>query len=265
MGIAMELITGRTTHPAAVETDLTMNTGNSLTVRAAKEGSKISIINIFAKTQSAGTFKVLSPKMHDNVQNIRFNTIALDSNDLMPYEFKQEVYSQDILRCILSCAGDAVGDIEFGNLILHYDDLDGVSANLLAWDDVKDRIRNFLTVTTTHNFGVTGDYSGEVSLNSTYDLMKGNTEYALLGYICSGLCDCIRWRGSDTGNLGVGGPGYIKFVGDTRDWFIKISKATGLSTIPIFNSANKASIFVDGVQDENAAALTVNSIFAELS
>jgi len=35
--------------------------------------------------------------------------------------------------------------------------------------------------------------------------------------------------------------------------------------IPVFNSANKAGILIDGAQDENGADVTVQSIFAELA
>jgi len=72
-------------------------------------------------------------------------------------------------------------------------------------------------------------------------------------------------RGADVGNLGLGGPGNEVIRELTRKWFLWLSEETGLPLIPVFNSANKGAILIDGAQDENGADTTVTSIFAELA
>jgi hypothetical protein len=74
----------------------------------------------------------------------------------------------------------------------------------------------------------------------------------------------VRWRGVDTGNLGVGGPGTDLLKELTQKWFIWLSERTGLPCIPVFNSANRAGILLDASQDENGLDVIVNSIFVEL-
>ncbi len=127
------------------------------------------------------------------------------------------------------------------------------------------RIRHIFTVENTLAFGATGGYSGEETVNAEFDLWKANVDYALLGYLVDGECAVVRWRGSDTGNLGVGGPG----VEDNRDltstWFTMLSSMYDRPLVPVFNAANKDGILVDGAQDEDATNVTVTSIFAELA
>ena len=75
----------------------------------------------------------------------------------------------------------------------------------------------------------------------------------------------MRWRGADTGNLGIGGPGNETLRHVTREWFVRLTERFGIPLIPVFNYANKAGILLDGAQDENGADTTVTSIFAELA
>lgn len=260
---AIEIISGFVTAPSTTETAITLCTGNSLTVRSAPDSAKINVLQMWSKVQTSGIVKLLSPRMHDNVQNIRMNRLAGKCTPLLPQGFKQPVFSQDVLRVLMTGSATA-GDIETFSMLIHYDALEGVNARYANWSDIRDKIKNFITVPVTITTVATGDYGGEVAINSTYDLMKANTDYALIGYQTTTICGCIRWRGIDTGNLGIGGPATIVDIWYTVEWFKMLSESLGLPCIPIFNSANKAAIFVDAQQDENAVAVTVYSIFAEL-
>ena len=121
-----------------------------------------------------------------------------------------------------------------------------------------------MCVENTLALGTSGDYSGEEAINSEFDQLKANTDYALLGYNVSVICNAVRWRGSDLGNLGVGGPGNAVDKNMTTNWFVDLSKKTGIPLIPVFNSANKGAILVDGQQDEDGTDTVLTSIFAEL-
>lgn len=130
---------------------------------------------------------------------------------------------------------------------------------------------NLVTVENSLATGTAGGYSGEEAVNVESDLFKANTDYALLGYTVApvagatdGGAAVVRWRGADTGNLGIGGPAndLKKFL--TNSWFIDLSNKTGLPCIPVFNSANRAGILLDAAQDENGVDILVTSIFAEL-
>jgi hypothetical protein len=126
-------------------------------------------------------------------------------------------------------------------------------------------MKHLVTVNNTLALGTAGGYSGEEALNAETDLLKNNTDYALLGYLVDVQCAAVRIRGADTGNLGVGGPGDRLGRHYTSDWFVRLSMATGLPCIPVFNAANRAGILVDGVQNQGGADPTVTWIFAELA
>jgi hypothetical protein len=263
MGKALEIISGFTTAPGATLTALTMAAGDSLTVRNCDLKSKVLMMNAWQDAQVAGILRLRSPKLHDNVQGIRWRTMISDVTPLLPIESPQVLIPQDTLIAEQSGSGVA-GDIETATFLIYYDDLPGANARLATWDQIKDKILNIVTVETSHAWGAAGGYSGQVALNSSFDLLKANTDYALLGYVTNLESGNIGWRGADTGNLRVGGPGNETLRHVTAEWFKRLSMMSGLPTIPIINSANKGGTFIDGCQDENAGTSVVNSIFAEL-
>lgn len=263
MGRALELITGRVTAPSTTQTALTVSTGNSLTVRNAREGSIIALLNSWADVQGAGTLRIRSPRLADNVQGLRLDTVVSEVKPLLPMGIGQPLYAQDVLTVDLSGSATA-GDVELAAMLVYYSDLAGVDANLQSWEEIAPRIANLFTVENTLALGTGGDYSGEEALNAEFGLMRANTEYALLGYLVDAECAAVRWRGVDTGNLGVGGPGDETARDLTADWFVHLSRTFGLPCIPVFNSANVGAILIDGLQDENGTDVTVTSLFAEL-
>jgi len=263
MGRAMELISGRATAPGATLTATTMALGNSLTIRNAPLDSDIRLLQLWADYQAAGTLRVHSPKLHDNVQGIRFGIPASDASPLLPFGVSQKLIAQDTLS--VEQTGSAVGgDIEQWAGLIYYGNLPGSDARLTTVEDVMRRGVNLVNIENTITTGAGGGYTGEESIAAEFDLTKANTDYALIGYVCTVECCAIRWRGADLANLGVGGPGHETLRHITSQWFMMLSEEFGLPLIPVINSANKFGISIDAVQDENAAAVLVNTILVEL-
>ena len=263
MGAALEVISGFTTAAGAAFTGLTMATGNTLAIRNARLDAKVLLCNLWTDHQVAGEVRVRSPKLHDNVRGIHIRTVISECKPLLPLPSGQRLVPQDVL--VVEQTGSAVGgDIETASLLLYYEDLPGADARFVGKAECVDRMAQLLTITTTHAPGAVGGYSGQVALNSTDDLLKANTDYALIGYHVDVECATVRWQGADTGNLGVGGPGDELGRDYTAEWFMDLSQKYGLPMIPVFNSANKAGILVDIAQDENAATVRLTSILAEL-
>lgn len=263
MGAALELLTGFAVAPGTTFTSLTMAAGNSATVRNAPLERRVLLLQAWVDAQGAGTFRIRSPKLHDNVQGIRLDTTPGYPVPLLPWGHVQRLIPQDTLTLELTGSA-AAGDIETACMLLYYEDLPGVSARFVDKSTVLARTQNLVAVENTITPGTAGGYSGEEPINAEFDLLKANTDYALLGYLVDTECACVRWRGADVGNLGVGGPGDPDLRWLTKEWFVLLSERYGLPLIPVFNSANKSGILVDVAQDENGAAVTVTSIFAEL-
>lgn len=263
MGKALELITGFVTAPGTTQTALTMAAGNSLTIRNAEQGSKISLIQLWADVQTAGIFRVRSPQMHDNVQGIRYRTVVSEPDPLLPWGNLQPMTAQDTLQSDLSGSATA-GDIETACMLVAYDDLPGISGQFIDYAEMQNRVVNLVTVENNLTLGTAGGYSGEEAINAEFDLLHANTDYAILGYTVNGECACIRYVSSDFGNLGLGGPGNDSDKFLTANWFVSLSQRSAMPLIPVFNSANASSVLVSGAQDENGTDVIVNTILAEL-
>lgn len=269
-GVALEVLAGLVTAPDTTQTNLTMNTGNSLTIRNAAPDSAVKLLTAWVDVQLRGILRIRSPKMHDNVQGLRFDTIASEVQPLIDPMFPERLFPQDTLTVDLSGSATA-SDIESAALLVYYPDLPGQAARLMTPQQVKDRFVRLFTVENSLATGTAGGWSGEEAINADFDLMRANTDYALLGYLLSpvagqtvGECLAVGWRGVDTANLRVGGPGTDTDRWLTNRWFVWLSERTGLPCIPVFNSANRAGILVDAHQDENGLDVLVTSIFAEL-
>lgn len=258
MGLALEFITGRATAPGAVLTALTMATGDTLTIRNTNPGVDIRLLDVWAFNNATGVFRVRSPRMHDNVQGFRTRVTALIADDLVPPGAYQVLYPQDAL--IAEISGSAVGgNIEQGGLLIWYRDVPGLAARLGAWSDVMQYAVNMLTVEVAIASGAAGGYSGGVAFNSTFDFLKANTDYAIIGAEVDAACLAVTLKGPDTGNVRVAIPGILTGRWRTVDFFKRLSQNLGLPTIPIISSANKAGTTIEVVQNQGAAA--VNSVW----
>jgi hypothetical protein len=261
---AIELLTGFVTAPSTTFTALTMASGNSLTIRNTAVDALILLAQAWAVNQTAGNLRIRSPQLHDNVQGLRLRVNASEGDPLLPKRPFQVLQTQDTLVAELTGSATA-GDIEQASMLIYYESLPGIEARLITPDELRDRIVNLVTVENSLALGTAGGYSGEEALNAEFDLLRANTDYAIIGYHVSAQCCCVRWRGIDFGNLGVGGPGNELDAELTRSWFVDLAMNLDRAAIPVFNSANVAGVLVDGAQDEDGVDTVLTTILAELS
>lgn len=264
MGKALELLTGFVTAPSGTITALTMAAGNSLSIRSAGIDSDIRLLQAWNDNQTIGTLQIRSPRLHDNVQAIRLLAAVSEVEPLLPWEVQEQLIAQDTLVVGLSGSGTG-GDIESASLLVYYDNLPGIDAILISPEDVKSRMIHLMATQNTISPGSAGGYSGEEALNQDFNQFKANTPYALLGYTVSVECVAVRYRGTDFGSIGLGGPGNPTKKWLTRNWFLHISMMTGLPLVPVFQSENVDNVLLDVAQDENGAVVAVHTICAELT
>lgn len=264
MGMGLEVVTGFVTAPGATLTAWTLASGNSLQIRNAPFGKRIYLLDMWAQNQVVGVLRLRSPRIHDNVQGLRFQITATDVHRLFRQGMLQPLIPQDVFVAEQSGSGVA-GQIETGAFLVWYEELPGVNARLIDFPTLMKRLVNDFTVEVAITPGVAGGYSGAKAINSSFDLFKANTDYALLGYVVTAQAAVVRFTGIDTGNLGVGGPGFTTDRWVTAEWFARLSEKCGLPLIPVFNSANKFGINVDVAQNQAGGAVTVNAVMAELA
>jgi hypothetical protein len=258
----MEVVAGRALNPGATITALTANTGSSFTVRDFPETSKATLQGLWAQSATAGIVRVHSPRLHDDIQGMRYRVPAALVRDLLCDEAEQVLYPNDNLRFEQSGGG---AETDSASMLIYYDDLPGIAARLAMWEEVKPRIVNLLTVEVpVAGPVVAGDWSNGTVITALADLLKADTEYAILGYQTDTNCNSVGWSSSDTGNLKVGGPGPTETV-ETRDWFVSLSRRSGKPCIPMFNSNNRGSSLAFVALNTAAGTVNVSFSLAQLS
>lgn len=262
MGKAVEVIVGRTTNPGATLTALTAGTGNSFTVRSFNDPSAAWLDGLWTQCATAGAVRIRSAKLHDFVQGIRFSNVAATVRNFLTDEIAQRLYSQDPLTFELSGGG---AETDAAAFLAYYEDAGGLDARVASWDQILPRIVNILTAeVAVTNPTTAGDWSAGTAINATNDLLKANTDYALIGYQCAAQVLAVGVQSADTSNLRTGGPGTTETI-ETRDWFVSMGKATGRPYIPLLNSANKGSTLVSVASTGTGGTTTLDLVLAQLS
>lgn len=266
MGKALELLGFNDTDAPAAFAAMGNNTNNSNTIRNASANSKIHLLTAFGNaTGQAINVRVRSPLMHDNQQGLRFH-IQVDNPDLLlDPKHPEQLYAQDgLIVENQQITADVGTNVHMFNLLVYYEDLPGVDANLVSPDFVMARQDHRMTTENTLATGTTGDWAGQEAINAEIDQFKANRNYALVGYSCSVACGAVRWQGIATGNLGVGGPGNAADTYFTMNFFTWLSERSGKPCIPVFNASDIAAVLIDASQDEGGADVLVISSFVNL-
>lgn len=269
---ALEVITGTVTAPGAAPVPIAAASGNSFTLRnfpsqdAAGKAVKAHLLTCWTYTNAAAILRIRSPRMHDFNQGIRLRSANTSVLPLLPlgYGDDQVLEAQDTLTVEL--AGSAVaGQIETACLLVYYEMLPGVEGRFIDTAALRMRAQNQVGNEVALNPGVAGGYSGQRAINFSFDTLKANKDYALLGMTTDVDTGVVRVYSADTGNLGVGIPGDSRNKFVTANWFPLMSAWTGVPLIPVFNAANKGSILVDTAQNQAGTAVNVTLILQELS
>jgi hypothetical protein len=268
MGKALEVITGFTTAPGvAAFVPLAACGGNSFQVRSADMRSKVNLLSVWAFNQVAGQLRIRSPRLHDAVNGMRWRVPALAVLPQYPHffngHFRQFLIPQDTL--IVENQGSGVaGAIESASMLVYYDNLPGVSARLIGDQQLQQYGVNVTTAQAAITAIVTGQYGGGVLMNAAIQNLKANTDYALLGGATDVQATTIGVTGVDFGSLRVGFPGEPLIADVTRNWFQALAIASGLPTIPVFNSANFGGVLIDVQTNDGGGAPIVDLILVEL-
>jgi hypothetical protein len=266
MPAALDTVTSTGTAIGATLAATTIVSGDSFTIKNASLSSDVWLLTLWVDAQVAGIVRLRSPKLHDNTDAIRSRTRLNCLEPLLPWGVAQRMVPQDTE--IVELAGSAVaGDIESVVQLIYYADMPGQAGRFITPDVLKQKMKNYFGNRLAITVGSTAAYTGALAINNAQDLLKANTDYAVLGMTTDLRVGAICLRGPDTGNLRVSVPGGA----DVQDamarygrWFRDLSMAFGMALIPVINSANKGATQIDVIGDENAGTSNVTLWLAEL-
>lgn len=266
MGRAIEAVAGFATNPGATLTTLTPSTNTSFTVRGTDTSKNVWLASAWAFNASAGELVIKSPRMHDNVQGIRNRVTAALTAPLFNTPFnpmaKQRMYAQDNVTVQLS---GGAAEIDTATLLFVYEDLAGVSGRFIDYPTLLKQGVNMVTVEVSVTAVATGNFGGAVAVNSTFDTLIANTDYAIIGGMTDTRGDTVRITGVDLGNLGVGFPSEPNLRDTTNSWFTGLSVGLGLPCIPVINSANKSATTIDVQTNQAGGTYIVNLTMVQLA
>jgi hypothetical protein len=259
MGAAYETIVGSASSPSSTYTTLTMNTGDSLTIRNFPPQNPAYLLNITRHDATAGVVRLYSPLMHDNVKGIHLAISESPSLWGMPVPGVQTFKPQDTLNCYVT---GSASTLDLIGISIYYSNLPGSAARLHHWGDFSGMIKNLVTVeVAVTNSGTAGAWTDTV-ITTTDNLLHANTDYAIIGAYCDTAIGVVAIKGIDTGNLRVGLAGGTVTFAQSR-YFRQLSDITGFGLIPVINSANAASTYVSTATLAASTTTNVTLVMAE--
>ena len=258
---AIDTIVGHAANPGATFTSVTMNTGDSASVRSFSPSDTARLERVIRAGAASGSVRIHSPLLHDNVRGITFTTSESPAVMLMPEQIGQRVYPQDTFT--LQVTG-GTNETDLLALSIYYTNLPGASARLFMPSDVLhlvDYIKPMVVAVT--NSPTIGTWTDTV-ITTTENQLKANEDYAVLGFVVDTAQAVVGVKGTETGNLRIAGPGTTA-TDDTSDFFIRWSTREGTPHIPVFNSANNGSFFVSTADTVASSTSNVQLILGHLS
>jgi hypothetical protein len=245
--------------------------GDTPIVRAFRDPYKAWCIGLWARMQTGGGVRLRSTDWHDNVSGFTVGlptALIAPPQQLFPHYQRQPLRSQTTIN--FDMLGTAVAlDVDSMAVTNFYENTGDLSARLID-EPTLDRLSvrgQLMSCQAAIVGGVLGGYSGATGLGAFAiggGQWRANKDYALVGYqvvtTANGICSiCIR--GADTGQCRIGMPGDPTDKNHSANYFVELSRLSGLPTIPVFNAANIGNIIVDMVNDENALTPIVTLYF----
>lgn len=274
MPLAKETIYGYGQLSGTGQNALTIAPGQTTTVRNFSTGSAYLQEVTGWDTVGAYTMEIKSPKMHDTTYGIQAaasplsvaGTVIFNPQQLLPSYTTQQLFSTDNLTW--SMAG-ANSDYVAGTLDVYYTDLSGIASRLYSWQAIEPLIVNLAgVIVSPETSGTELNFGTSALLNSDLYNLKANTDYAILGWTSAIPLAFVGFRGTDTGNLWVGGSGSVLSV-DSGAYFVDQSIKYGPSgrpaQIPVFNSNNAPGLEVNIAGVATSTHYNVSLRVAQLS
>lgn len=252
---AVEIISAQATAPGS-SASFTAVSGDSLEIRA--EARNVVLLGMWAVQQesSAGYRRVLSPRLHDNVNGIQMLTRGSLALDELRFPAVQQLHPQDILS-VDGSGSSAAGDIESVSLLIGYENLLGADGKYIDADQVDSAGEELLSVRMALSLGTTGGYSGSESISNDQDSLKRNEWYAILGcWQDTNIVNSIGFTAPEWGNLRIGMPAGLDSA-RYGTWFYDRSRDLGVNMIPVFNASNAGRVTVDALTNENGGTPNV--------
>ena len=234
--------------------------GDSLGVRSFDTGAWAKMEAMFLQGSGTRQARVLSPRLHDNVTGLTFQSSESPTEFVLPQDVGEPLYSSDVLTVQMDAG--ATSDTVMA-LLNYYSNVDGISANLATWAQVKaSMIRTKIFEVACTSNATIGAWTDTV-ITTTENQLKADYTYALLGFESNAALCAMGIKGPSTGNLRICAPGATSTL-DITSYFIEMSNRHGVPHIPVFKANDRASTNISVAANTASVAANVYAICAQL-
>jgi hypothetical protein len=265
MGLAIDTVLvdvhNATTNAVTLTNATVTNSGDSLSIRSFDTGAWAKLESIFLQGSSTEQARILSPRLHDNVTGLTFETPETPSEFLFPQEVGEPMYSSDTLTVQLSAAASSDS---VAALLMYYSNIDGVSANLATWAQVKAAMIHLKTVEVAVTSSPTIGTWTDTVITTTENQLKADYTYALLGFETTAPLCAMGIKGPATGNLRICAPGATSTLDITR-YFVELGNHQNTPHIPVFKANDRGATNISVAANTASVSAHVYAYLAQLS
>lgn len=241
-------------------TAATPATGDSLAVRSFDSPGRAYFEALFLQGSGTRQARLTSPRLHDNVTGLTFQTAETPAQFLFPRQAAQDLYSVDQLTVALDAAASSD---TVAALLAYYTDLKGISADLRPWAEIKDQVINYKTVEVDLTTSATIGQWSDTVITTTENQLKADYAYAVLGFETQTALLCMGLKGPATGNLRICAPGSTETL-DITSYFIEMEERQKRPFIPVFKANDRGNTFLSAAANTASVAAKVYMICAQL-
>lgn len=261
MGALFETQAFEISSPSTSNTAYTAASGDSLVNRFFQAPATACLISFDRQGTTKGYYRVRSPLLYDNVKGIHIAVAGGQGIFALQAIGVQPIYSQDTL--IMEGTGEASG-YDLVTMTRYYSNFQGSDQRLYSWGTIAPLIVNLYEIEIATTSAAAPTAWTDTVITTTEELLKANTDHAVLGWTSDVALGGIALKGSDLSNFRYGGPGLVNSP-FTPNYFWRIGEKTGLPAIPVINSANMGNTFVSTIDTGDATASNVTLHLAQLA
>lgn len=254
-----EILTVQATQPNTGAAGVVTASLDNLTIKNGR--GSIAVITSWATRQVAGFSQLLFPSGHDTTRGYRAGVAIGTGQCVLPFGEQMKVEAQEVLAPTIA-GSNVAGDIELDSHLIWYENFEGIKMRTISAAELDSRGYQLTTIESSIAAVATGAYSEE-AISSDSDLLKANTDYAVIGMSSRTAAHALTLKAPDFGNVRIGCPGHLR-PEITSQWFKVLSKMHNKALIPVINSGNRAQINIGFCGDENAATTLVTAYLARL-
>jgi hypothetical protein len=264
MGVAIDTVLVDVHNAATTAIGLTAatvtNSGDSFGVRSFDPPAWAKLEGVTLMGSGTQQVRVLSPRLHDNVTGLTWESPESPTQFLMPKDIGEPLYSADTLTVQMSAAAssDTVAALN-----VYYSDLSGVDQKLATWEQVKSSmIRTKIIEVAVTSSATIGAWTDTV-ITTTENQLKADYSYAVLGFQQTTAVAVVGLKGPATGNMRVCAPGSTETL-EMSSYFIEMSLRHGTPHIPIFKANDRAATNISVAANTASVSTHVYAVLAQL-